>query len=67
MAPSTSSSSSSGTTSLASVTAKFLHEYGSGTPAKCKIVDAYLAYILVTGVMQVNGGQPFIIRVNNKV
>ncbi len=38
--------------SLGSVVSKFVSDYGSATPKKCKIIDAYLAYVLFTGVMQ---------------
>jgi len=37
---------------LGSVVQKFLTEYGNQTPKKLKIVDAYLVYILLTGVVQ---------------
>jgi len=40
---------------MATVTAvvqKFLTEYGNQTPKKLKIVDAYLTYILLTGIVQ---------------
>ena len=40
------------TASIGSVTTKFLSEYVNNTPKRLKIVDCYLAYILVTGVMQ---------------
>nr|AAX56947.1 defender against apopototic cell death 1 [Argopecten irradians] len=38
--------------SLFSVVKKFTDEYISSTPKKLKIVDAYLFYILLTGVIQ---------------
>ncbi|CAG7653020.1 unnamed protein product [Allacma fusca] len=37
---------------VGSVVQKFLTEYGNQTPKKLKIVDAYLVYILLTGVVQ---------------
>ena len=37
---------------LASVTSKFLTEYGQNTPKRLKIVDAYLVYVFLTGVIQ---------------
>ena len=40
---------------MATVTAviqKFLTEYGNQTPKKLKIVDAYLVYILLSGIVQ---------------
>jgi oligosaccharyltransferase complex subunit epsilon len=38
---------------LTGVVGKFLNEYKSNTPKKLKIIDAYLAYILFTGIFQV--------------
>ncbi|XP_019960911.1 dolichyl-diphosphooligosaccharide--protein glycosyltransferase subunit DAD1 [Paralichthys olivaceus] len=38
--------------SVISVVARFLEEYGSSTPNKLKVVDAYLLYILLTGALQ---------------
>lgn len=38
--------------SLASVLRRLLDEYTSRTPQKLKLVDAYLAYIMVTGIIQ---------------
>ena len=35
-----------------SVLSKFSHEYVHNTPKRLKLIDAYLAYILFTGVMQ---------------
>ena len=35
-----------------SVVQQFLHSYRSKTPTKLKLVDAYLAYILLTGIVQ---------------
>lgn len=37
---------------LGSVLSKFYDEYQSNTPKKLKIIDAYLVYILLTGIMQ---------------
>jgi hypothetical protein len=37
---------------LRSVVAKFYDEYMNNTPKKLKIVDAYLFYILLTGIFQ---------------
>lgn len=37
---------------LSAVLSKFHGEYTSRTPKKLKIIDAYLAYILLTGVVQ---------------
>ena len=39
-------------TSLYGVVKKFSNEYGLATPKKCKVIDAYLTYILLTGVIQ---------------
>jgi hypothetical protein len=38
---------------LSGVVGKFLNEYASNTPKKLKIIDAYLAYVLFTGIFQV--------------
>ena len=38
--------------SLKSVLSKCYDEYVNNTPKKLKIVDAYLAYIMLTGIMQ---------------
>ncbi len=64
MAPS-SSQSSSGLT-LVGVTSKFFSEYSGSTPKKCKIIDAYLAYIMITGIVQVGGVTP-VLAVNHRV
>ena len=37
---------------LGSVISKFYNEYMEGTSKKLKLVDAYLTYILLTGVVQ---------------
>ena len=37
---------------ISSVVAKFYHEYGSSTSKRIKLIDAYLLYILLTGVIQ---------------
>ncbi|XP_077299510.1 dolichyl-diphosphooligosaccharide--protein glycosyltransferase subunit [Arctopsyche grandis] len=37
---------------LLSVVGKLRQEYKSRTPAKLKVVDAYLAYVLLTGIVQ---------------
>lgn len=37
---------------LASVVRKFYDEYMNSTPKKLKIVDAYLFYIMLTGIIQ---------------
>eukprot|EP00095_Tigriopus_kingsejongensis_P005863 maker-scaffold38_size502422-snap-gene-1.16 protein:Tk05863 transcript:maker-scaffold38_size502422-snap-gene-1.16-mRNA-1 annotation:"hypothetical protein DAPPUDRAFT_300829" len=44
--------SSTNKASLGGVMSKFLHEYGNNTPKRLKIVDAYLVYVFLTGVMQ---------------
>ncbi|KAG7258621.1 hypothetical protein CRUP_028873 [Coryphaenoides rupestris] len=38
--------------SVISVVSRFLDEYGSATPNKLKVVDAYLLYVLLTGALQ---------------
>ena len=37
---------------LKTVLGKFYDEYQSNTPKKLKLVDAYLVYILLTGILQ---------------
>lgn len=37
---------------LISVVSKFLNEYASNTPRKLKIVDSYLLYVVLTGIVQ---------------
>ncbi|XP_044264180.1 dolichyl-diphosphooligosaccharide--protein glycosyltransferase subunit DAD1 [Tribolium madens] len=37
---------------VTSVIAKFFNEYNSKTPKKLKCIDAYLLYILLTGIVQ---------------
>ncbi|KAG5681454.1 hypothetical protein PVAND_010888 [Polypedilum vanderplanki] len=37
---------------LSQVLVKFYEEYQNTTPKKLKIVDAYLTYILLTGILQ---------------
>lgn len=37
---------------LGSVLSKFYEEYQINTPKKLKFIDAYLAYILITGITQ---------------
>jgi oligosaccharyltransferase complex subunit epsilon len=37
---------------LKSVLTKFYDEYLNNTPKKLKLIDAYLVYILLTGIMQ---------------
>ncbi|KAG1969041.1 dolichyl-diphosphooligosaccharide--protein glycosyltransferase subunit DAD1 [Pimephales promelas] len=38
--------------SVFSVLARFVEEYRSSTPNKLKMIDAYMLYILLTGVFQ---------------
>ena len=38
--------------SIQSVAKKFADEYLSSTPKKIKLIDAYLVYIVLTGVVQ---------------
>lgn len=38
--------------SLGAVIAKFYNEYTNKTPTKLKIIDAYLLYVLLTGIVQ---------------
>uniref|UniRef100_S4RPW6 Dolichyl-diphosphooligosaccharide--protein glycosyltransferase subunit DAD1 n=2 Tax=Petromyzon marinus TaxID=7757 RepID=S4RPW6_PETMA len=40
------------TSQLLTVVSKFYDEYRSTTPSKLKLVDSYLAYVLVTGLAQ---------------
>ena len=40
------------TASLTNVVTKFYEEYAKTTPSKLKLIDAYLFYILLTGVVQ---------------
>lgn len=40
------------TTNLRTVVTKFYDEYTSKTPKKLKVIDAYLLYVLLTGVLQ---------------
>lgn len=37
---------------ITTVISKFYNEYQNKTPKKLKVIDAYLAYILVTGAIQ---------------
>merc|ERR1712029_243849 len=39
-------------TTLSNVVTKFLNEYSINTPTKLKIIDAYLTYVFLTGVIQ---------------
>lgn len=39
-------------TSVVAVVRKFLGEYEAQTPKKLKVIDAYLAYVLITGIIQ---------------
>ncbi|XP_061875860.1 dolichyl-diphosphooligosaccharide--protein glycosyltransferase subunit DAD1-like [Colius striatus] len=39
-------------TSLGSVLRRCLSEYGSGTPSRLKVLDAYLLYVLLSGALQ---------------
>lgn len=39
-------------TTVGSVIGKFYEEYVKKTPAKLKLIDAYLLYILLTGIVQ---------------
>ncbi|CAL8070223.1 unnamed protein product [Orchesella dallaii] len=39
-------------TSVVGVVRKFLTEYEIQTPKKLKVIDAYLAYVLLTGIVQ---------------
>lgn len=40
------------TASITTVLAKFYEEYAKTTPSKLKLIDAYLLYIVLTGVVQ---------------
>jgi oligosaccharyltransferase complex subunit epsilon len=42
----------SSSSTISSVVSKFLHEYGSNTSKRLKAIDAYLLYVVLTGVMQ---------------
>ena len=37
---------------LVSIIGQFLNEYKSRTPVRLKLVDAYLAYVMLTGIIQ---------------
>lgn len=37
---------------LTTVLSKFYGEYQNNTPKKLKLIDAYLVYILLTGILQ---------------
>lgn len=37
---------------LIAVVKRFLEEYKSRTPQRLKLVDAYLAYVMLTGIVQ---------------
>lgn len=37
---------------LTSVLGKFYDEYQNNTPKKLKLIDSYLVYILLTGILQ---------------
>jgi oligosaccharyltransferase complex subunit epsilon len=39
-------------TNLTTVLGKFYEEYVNNTPKKLKIIDAYLLYVFLTGVIQ---------------
>merc|ERR1711953_1282198 len=39
-------------TTLSNVVTKFLNEYSNHTPTQLKIIDAYLTYVFLTGVIQ---------------
>lgn len=45
-------SGAAGAGSVGSVVRRFLAEYGSGTPSRLKVLDAYLLYVLLTGALQ---------------
>lgn len=45
-------SGAAGAGSVVSVVRRFLAEYGSGTPSRLKVLDAYLLYVLLTGALQ---------------
>merc|ERR1712042_146563 len=38
--------------SVFGVVRRFLEDYASGTPTKLKLIDTYMGYILITGVIQ---------------
>lgn len=38
--------------SVLDVVSKFLNDYKSTTPQKLKIIDAYLVYVMLTGIIQ---------------
>ncbi|XP_062843872.1 dolichyl-diphosphooligosaccharide--protein glycosyltransferase subunit DAD1-like [Trichomycterus rosablanca] len=38
--------------SILAVLSRLIEEYKTGTPAKIKLIDAYLLYILITGVVE---------------
>ncbi|NXN57116.1 DAD1 glycosyltransferase, partial [Rynchops niger] len=44
--------------SVGSVVRRFLAEYGSGTPSRLKVLDAYLLYVLLTGALQLGWAAP---------
>ena len=50
--------------SLSGVVGKFLHEYQVNTPKRLKVIDAYLAYVLFTGIFQVRGAGLFAVFLN---
>ena len=52
MPASSSSSAAASSTTIGTVVSKFLNEYVNNTPKRLKIVDCYLTYVLLTGVMQ---------------
>ena len=37
---------------IVSIIGQFFSEYKSGTPVRLKLVDAYLAYVMLTGIIQ---------------
>merc|ERR1711951_346974 len=49
---SSSSAAGSGATTFANVVTKFTYEYTHNTPKRLKIIDAYLTYVFLTGVIQ---------------
>nr|CAG4645964.1 EOG090X0KAT [Lynceus sp. MCZ IZ 141354] len=42
----------SGKTSVSSVLIKFWEDYNASTPKKLKMIDSYLFYVLLTGIIQ---------------
>ena len=50
--------------SLSGVVGKFLHEYQVNTPKRLKVIDAYLAYVLFTGIFQARGAGLFTVFLN---